>query len=132
MSENKEKFVKPYFYYVRDALKRPVITVCLMHAMGIWVRGVAICSEKDQAVKRTGRLKAFDRAQSALLNQINSEPIQRRNQYIKQSEPSGITDFFLNTFSSEGGITYKSMYNPILTAFEKKLTSWEIKDKKEE
>ncbi len=126
MSENK-KVVRPYFYYVRDALNRPVITVCLMMPWdGAWVRGVAICSEKDQVVKRTGRLKAFGRAQSAMLNRVNAEPIQRRNQYIKQNLPSAVTDFFLNTFSSEGGITYKSMYNPHLTEFEKKLTSREI------
>lgn len=103
MSENKEVIVRPYFYYVRDAFNRPVITVCLMYVMGVWHRGVAICSEKDQAVKRTGRLKAFGRAQSALLNQVNSEFIHRRNQYIKQRLPSAVTDFFLNTFSSEGG-----------------------------
>ncbi len=75
--------MKEYFYYLRDGLKRPVVTVCLLRLAehtrkngtvvvsdsgDVIIRGVAICSNSDYPCMKTGRniakglaLKAFVR-----------------------------------------------------------------------
>ncbi len=75
--------MKEYFYYLRDGLKRPVVTVCLLRLAehtrkngtvvvsdsgDAIIRGVAICSNSDYPCMKTGRniakglaLKAFVR-----------------------------------------------------------------------
>ncbi len=53
---------KQFFYYLRDKKNRPIITVCLLKANGDIARGVAICSDKDNPCKKTGRKIAKDRA----------------------------------------------------------------------
>lgn len=57
------------FYYMRDGLNRPVVTVCLIDAgKGMKARGVAICSKLDCPQKKVGRAIAFERARSALVD----------------------------------------------------------------
>lgn len=61
--------MKKWFYYFRDAKKRPVVTVCLLKdtATGQVARGVAICSRRDMPRKKTGRSIAEGRAGKAMI-----------------------------------------------------------------
>ena len=54
--------MKTFFYYLRDGEGRPVITVCLMDDGVQFARGVAICSLKDNPMKKIGRGIAYERA----------------------------------------------------------------------
>ena len=67
--------MKHTFYYLRDNEKRPLVTVCLAYGKkGYKARGIAICSDKDQPSKKTGRAIAKGRARSAFLSG-NSSPV---------------------------------------------------------
>jgi hypothetical protein len=50
------------YYYLRTPDKKPVVTVCLLEIDHQRARGIAICSEKDNPCKRTGRRIAKTRA----------------------------------------------------------------------
>jgi hypothetical protein len=55
------------FYYLRDDKNRPHVTVCVIPAgRGRFVRGIAICSPRDQFSKKIGRAIAFGRAQKTV------------------------------------------------------------------
>ena len=58
---------KTWYYYYRDAQRRPVVTVCLMEFAGNYYRGVALCSLNDHPIKAQGRAIAKGRATRALL-----------------------------------------------------------------
>lgn len=54
--------MKEIYYYVRDTLKRPVVTVCLMKHDDRYLRGVSCCSIHDNPEKKIGRKIARVRA----------------------------------------------------------------------
>jgi hypothetical protein len=93
------------FYYVRDHEWKPKITVCLIDTELHTARGIAICSDIDNPCKGVGKFKAFGRARKALVHKSSSLPIQRPNMKLDW----------------EIGITHKSMFDPELSTFEKKL-----------
>jgi hypothetical protein len=59
-----------FYYYVRDALKRPTVTYCIVFngnsTENIYSRGLAICSKKDNPCKKIGRAIATGRALKSL------------------------------------------------------------------
>ena len=93
------------YYYIRDNKNRPIITICLIKDSESNIsRGIAICSDKDQPCKKVGRNIARERAIYAITEKEKGCKIRG-----KEINPS------LYNF------VYKSMYNPVLTGFEKKL-----------
>ena len=86
------------FYYLRDNQNRPLITVCLHKINGAICRGIAICSDKDNPSKKTGKTIAFGRAMRARKSKKESEIINRKEADI-----------------------YKSSNDPVFTEFEVKL-----------
>ena len=101
---------KVIFYYIRDYQKRPVITVCLIRFNGIWSRGVAICSDKDQPVKKEGRMKAFGRAQKATCNQNTVDPVRTPKSSLPMLPHWDLCKF-----------AFKSDYDTNLMPFEQRL-----------
>jgi len=79
-----------YYYYIRDKSKRghkdrnkkghPVITVCLIADKNrrMIVRGISICSLRDNPCKETGRRIAYGRALWAAVDPMRSNPIVRK------------------------------------------------------
>ncbi len=53
------------YYYVRDAKEKLLACVCLMENEGLYRRGVALCSARDQFSRKIGRKIAYGRAVSA-------------------------------------------------------------------
>lgn len=124
--------MKEYFYYLRDGRNRPVVTVCLLKLAEytrkngkvvtsdsgeVIVRGVAICSHKDDPCMKTGRniakglaLKAFVRKESGGLV-IRDEAKDVLNDVV----PS----FWLGADLTERG---KYVFKPILSIEERELT----------
>ena len=100
------------FYYLRDYYKRPVGTVCLIIQNGDIGRGLAICSDKDNPVKRIGRAIASGRAQQALQNRKTNFDILR----YEAIHALGHTKSLAGEFEYS-----KSAYNPPLTEIELKL-----------
>ena len=116
------------FYYIRDAQKRPVVTVCLINLDAETARGVAICSPIQRPTRRNngtltsqemprtirGRGLAFQRAQKAWLSKCSTDEIRRG--FVRQ---------YLYTLASmyDGPClpSFKSEYMPTLTYMERKL-----------
>lgn len=97
---------KEYYYYLRDLEDHtPVITVCLLENLetGEIGKGITIRSINDQAVKKIGRKIAYKRAMKAHLSRMTQLPILR-------AEATWATDD-----------EYKSVFNPVLTDFERML-----------
>jgi len=96
---------KEYYYYCRDEENTPVITVCLLENLetGEIGKGITIRSINDQAVKKIGRKIAFKRAMKAHLSRMTQLPILREEATLETEEE------------------YKSIFNPVLTDFERML-----------
>ena len=121
--------VKPrtIFYYIRDAHKRPVVTVCLIHLEAEFARGVAICSPVQRQTRNSkkltnlemprtvrGRGLSFQRAQKAWISKSTTDEIRRGfvRQYL----------YALATTTDGPSLpSYKSEYMPTLTYMERKL-----------
>ncbi len=73
-------------------------------------RGVAICSPKDQFVRKTGRAKARGKAQQAIVRKENIEPI-----LAKQKIESGLYH------QDWKGIEFYATFLPDATEYEKVL-----------
>lgn len=98
-----------WIYYLRDNLKRPIITVCLLeNENGMFARGIALCSNKDQPCKRIGRTIAKGRAVKALLTKTTSGRITRNEAFD-----------VLDEINLETGYSAKSFYNTIPLEHEK-------------
>ena len=89
---------------VDEATKEPV------------ARGVAICSPRDQFIKKTGRAKARGKAQQAISRKANVEQI-----LAKQKINSGLYH------GDWKGIEYYATFRPIMTDYEKELVAKAIK-----
>ena len=98
------------FYYFRDDLKNPVITVCLLKDGEHVARGVAICSAKDPILKRKGRGIARGRALQALTKQQTLLPVSREEAFQVFDATSEYPIF-----------SHKANFDGELTNFEKKL-----------
>ena len=62
---------------LRDANRRPTVTICEIRINGHMGRGVAIRSLNDNPVEKIGKAKAFGRARKALYRLKNSMPVHR-------------------------------------------------------
>lgn len=96
------------YYYIRDSKNQPSTTVCLLKAANDIGRGVAICSNKDQPCKKTGRKIAKTRAVCALACKHHSSIIRRPGDFFHDALQFG---------------SYKSYFNSVLTEYERKLLS---------
>ena len=74
-------------------------------------RGVAICSPKDQFVRKTGRAKARGKAQQAIVRKENIERIQTKQKLME----SGLC------YGDWEGIEFYATFLPEMTDYEKVL-----------
>ena len=119
---NNSNNIKRRFYHYRDEHKHPRITVCiLLDKMGVYSRGISICSFLDQPVKSDGRDRAEDRAIIALKTHNNSGSISR----IEAEDVASMIPNFLEEMDQIKKIysreIFKSWYNVIPTKFELRL-----------
>ena len=104
------------YYYLRDEENKPRITICAVYdsIAGIFARGVAMCSEKDNPNKRVGRNIALQRAVHALANRTDACPIERLDQGYR-----------LDLAAIDAGLQklapFKASFAPPMNAIERKL-----------
>lgn len=122
--------VIPYFYYLRDRLQKPIVTICLLVATETEqkARGIAICSVQDAPNKKVGRAIALGRALKALRTQnTDKRSLIVRNAafYTLLCVTNPITAtrplLTMEGFTMEGGeqrIQYKSEFEPTLNTYE--------------
>jgi hypothetical protein len=103
-----------YYYFRERKTNKPSITVCLIIVQGDIARGVAICSTHDNAEKKFGRKLARGRAIKAIVNRIHSCKVFRYAGYHALYKCVPCT-------RSRKLMGFKSMFNPELTDFEKKM-----------
>jgi hypothetical protein len=108
--------LKAVYYYIRDANKSPVVTVCLIvENKQIVARGVAICSERDFPNRQIGRGISYGRALKAYTDRRSGGDIFRddaSNRLLRLPDCDfGRTHFF------------KYSHDPVLTPMEKALKS---------
>jgi hypothetical protein len=103
-----------YYYFREPKTNKPNITVCLIENDGAIARGVAICSARDNAKKKFGRKLARGRAIKAMAKKIDSCRVCRYDGFhaLYKYTPSR---------KDEKVVGFKSMFNPELTDFEKKI-----------
>ena len=105
------------FYYLRDEANRPLVTVCLAtDTKGQHYRGIAICSPKDNPVKRVGKQIALGRVFRALHRKIESDPVYRSEACYILREVQAPNPYYI-----------KSTNDPILTPIEIKLIKGAMK-----
>jgi len=113
----KERIMDTRFYYLRDLQNKPLVTVCLAKdTTGQYYRGIAICSPKDNPVKRVGRQIALGRVLRALHRNIESDPVFRSEACYILREVQAPNPYYI-----------KSTNDPILTPIEIKLIKGEKK-----
>jgi len=98
--------MKAYYYYIRDADRKPIITVCLLFYKddNIITKGLAFCCYKDVPCKKVGRRIALERALHAYSIEINDCMTTRRDNF-----PFAII------------FDYKAYYRPKLTEYEESI-----------
>ena len=107
----------PHYYYLRDDANRPLVTVCLAtDILGQHYRGVAICSPKDNPVKRVGRQIAVGRVLQAMEHNVESGPVNRDEAWSILYEVQASNPYYI-----------KSTNDPVLTPIEIKLIKGEMK-----
>ena len=105
------------FYYLRDETKKPLVTICLAtDTNGRHYRGVAICSPKDNPIKRVGRQIALGRVLRAIHRNVDSGPVLRNEAWYVLHEVQAPNPYYI-----------KSTNNPLLTPIEIKLLKGEAK-----
>jgi hypothetical protein len=117
-SEGILKEYKPLYYYCRDEINRPWVTVCLLWKMisgapVVFSRGVAICSNEDNICKNWGRRLALERAMLAAVTQYDTEEIDR------SGTNGNIAHIYYSILPFE--FIFKSEYEPDLTIYETKV-----------
>jgi hypothetical protein len=127
--------MREYFYYLRDGLKRPVVTVCLLKLAehtrkngtvvvsgsgDVIVRGVAICSDSDSLCRRRGRDIAKGRALKAFVRMESGSPVVRSEAkgILKSLPLVGLECQELIELLKKG----KHAFSPILSLRERELT----------
>ncbi len=114
----KAKDVKILYYYLRDKLNRPLVTVCL----GIWgahhARGIAVCSNSDVPSKKEGRNYARAYMLKAMGSRHTGEPIAAARCLEVLRE---VTPLYPAIGNKHLAGVPKSRFMPVLTSYEKKL-----------
>ena len=98
--------MKAYYYYIRDADRKPTVTVCLLffEKENILTKGLAFCCYKDVPCKKVGRKIAFERARYAYHTVNNGNRTVKRDNF-----PFAII------------FDYKAYYRPKLTDYEESI-----------
>ena len=110
--------MEEYYYYCRDKDNIPLITVCLIRQDGIITKGVSICSPLDSPYKKQGRRIARNKALKALGKKKTGDKVNRT--------------VAVNIIYRVGFHSYwKSVYQPELSLFEKKILSIELEKEKQ-
>lgn len=115
----------PYFYYLRDRLQKPIVTICLLvdTESEQKARGIAICSVQDAPNKKVGRAIALGRALKAL----RAQKTDKRSLIVRNaafytllcvSDPITATKPLLMLEGEEQRIQYKSEFEPTLNTYE--------------
>jgi len=73
---------KVRFTYLRDGLKRPVITIATLDCGDFEAVGLAICSFQDNPCKKDGRGRALGRAKKAAKAKKGVLPVRRAEAVI--------------------------------------------------
>lgn len=104
------KDIKHVYYYLRDNNNKPIVTICLAkNQEGNIAKGFAICSDKDQCNKKSGKNIAFTRILKAFGKEKSSDSIKTMRCRNRILQLKNIIH-----------IRYKSQYSPeYLTDFEK-------------
>ena len=121
-----EKIIRTYFYYLRNAQNAPVVTVCIGFDNDKKAyRGVSVCSDKENPIKRKGKSIAKGRMLKAFNTGINDLMVDRDESTdvlfnVQENMDKAAEDIFfisrsINTFM------YKSEVDPSLTKYEQKL-----------
>lgn len=106
-----------YYYIGRNAPRRSTVCLLVDEWTGAAVaRGLAMCSKKDQFVKKTGRFKALSKANQALLNLHDSGEI--HGNLKRTLETLGVNN-----------IMWFSSYEPDLTEYEKNIIKFALPKK---
>ncbi len=108
-----------HFYYFRNENRTPIITVCLLNKEDQVARGIAICAPKDNFSKSMGRMFARNRAIKALLTKKTSDPVFRDEAIYNIDSEFDLVHYYNDDIDSV--TEFKSMFNPVLTDFEKRL-----------
>ena len=113
MDKDSEKF-----YYLRNENNVPLVTVCLIKRNSDFGKGIKLCSKDDVVDKKYGRVKAKNMALKALGTQTTSEPIVR----VEAGKVlNRVANWDCDEFISITENPNKSLFNPELTEYEKKL-----------
>lgn len=113
--------MRVYYYYYRNENRAPIITVCLIKDGDNVARGVTIRSPLDILRKSEGRRWARKYAKRALGTKTSSEPIGR--QEVLEIVATALDPEMNHVIRTKDAhiFDFKSVYNPQLTAFEKRL-----------
>jgi len=101
-------FAEQKFYYFRDTVHCPVITVCILKIGNQISRGIAICHYNDFPCKKIGRIIAQGRAYKAMFECQSSSKV--RAEFVPGMRCAWGSD-----------CEYKAVYMPSLTTFERNL-----------
>lgn len=125
------------FYFGRNAAGLRKITVCLtLWGDGCVSRGLAITSPRDQFEQELGQIKARGRARKArshaqrlLYSPDEVFPNFRVGPPIKRAEAVEMVQECMGSYPfsgliAVGGLSYKSVFNPILSSYEQERRAW--------
>jgi len=129
-----EDGARKFYYYFRDEVMRPLITVCLLEDDSKFYRGIAICSPRDFPKKSEGRNIALGRARQAQKKgktDINSIVTRDETMFVL-SQVDNLENFPFEEVTDEYTVTYKSAFDVKLTPFEKVLMMKPVKCEKGE
>lgn len=125
-----------FYYYLRTDLhnrtgeiidkRKPFGCVCLGYdpKQGVWSRGVSLCSQKENFIKKEGRKRARARCLKAMGTNSNSEKINYIRDDINDNKPQ--IYWLENSFKAPWKFIYKSEHNINLTDYEYEI----VKDEK--
>ena len=120
MKNNKVK--DEYYYYLRDKNHHPIATVCIKEKDGYIARGLTILNSSDKIDKKEGRKWSRKYADRALGTRATGLPI-AREEAVEKLYKLYEHNSLLPVMATEHRfiLTYKSVFEPILTSYEYKL-----------
>uniref|UniRef100_A0A6H1ZSL4 Uncharacterized protein n=1 Tax=viral metagenome TaxID=1070528 RepID=A0A6H1ZSL4_9ZZZZ len=120
--KKREKDKHEFYYYLRDDNHNPIGTVCIKKKDGEIARGLTILNSNDRIDKKEGRRWARKYVDKALGTKMTGLPISREevveklDRLYEHNSQLPITETE-NRFI----LTYKSVFEPILTSYEYRL-----------
>lgn len=93
--------MKEFYYHLRDARNRPVVTVCLLVEGRALARGIAICSPKDNPKKALGRAIAKGRALKGFVEGRTTHLVKRREPMHVQASVGLLIPFQFKSYGTD-------------------------------